>query len=64
MKNSNGKNHGEGERFYYINGDYSRVFFGILGLLDTIDHPIPRGKRCTIYIGSICLDKVVVSRSV
>jgi len=54
----------EGERFHYINGDYSWGFSGILRFLDTSDRHLPRGKETTIYTDSVCLDKVAVFSSV
>ena len=53
-----------GERFHYINGDYSWGFSCDLGFLDTIDHPFRRGKGSTIDIGNICLDKVAIYSSI
>ena len=64
MKNPNRKNHGEGEIFHYINGDYSWGFSGVLEFLDAIDCPFPHEKGSPIYTCSDCLDKATVSSSV
>jgi len=38
------ENYGEGERFHYINGDYSWGSSDVLGFLYTIHHPLSREK--------------------
>ena len=52
----------ERERVHYNNGYYNGVS-GVLVFPGSIDRP-PRWRESTIYTGSVCLDKVVVSSSV